>query len=281
MDVDTVQPPGPLLERMDGAIGEASTVMGAMLTELLRRTLRGGVLQIGDELHGYVSEKVDATIAERTPAIEQAAADVAEHTARTAATEVATEEVHALEQRTQDSDRQLATRIDEATAETTRALTGRIEVTRKEVDEAARTTAADLAGRIQEAEKRAVETAQAEMARQMEELHERSREGTALMKARLKEITTTLTELEQKLADERQQRRAEQTEHRQQVAALAGQLEKERQARRAAEERLRQEFAADHDELRARLAEVEKPRGLRRLWMWLKRPFSRKAAIDH
>ena len=40
----------PLMERMDPAIGEASSVMGAMLTEMIRRSLRGGVLHIGEEL---------------------------------------------------------------------------------------------------------------------------------------------------------------------------------------------------------------------------------------
>src|ERR1700722_2853875 len=89
-----------LLEPLDPAIGEATSVVGAMLTELLRRTLRGGVVRIGDEMHGYVSDKVDTALAERTPGLEKLATEVAEHAARTAATEVATEEVHALEQRT-------------------------------------------------------------------------------------------------------------------------------------------------------------------------------------
>src|SRR5947199_6824890 len=64
-----------LLERLDPAIGEATSVVGAMLTELLRRTLRGGVMRIGDEMHGYVTDKVDTVIAERTPGLEQLAAE--------------------------------------------------------------------------------------------------------------------------------------------------------------------------------------------------------------
>src|SRR5580700_11058541 len=102
-----------LTERLDPAIGEATSVVGAMLSELLRRTLRGGVLRIGDEMHGYVSEKLDTAIAERTPGLERLAAEVAEHAARTAATEVATEEVHALEHRTRASDLELAGKITE------------------------------------------------------------------------------------------------------------------------------------------------------------------------
>ena len=76
-------------------------MMGAMMTELLRRTLRGSVRQIDEELQGEVAQKVDATIADRLPAIEQSAAAAADKTAREAATEVAVEEVHALEQQRQ------------------------------------------------------------------------------------------------------------------------------------------------------------------------------------
>src|SRR5438552_2948323 len=89
----------PLLERMDDAVGEATTVMGAVLTELLRRTLRGGVSQIGEGLTAYVSDQVDATIADRTPAIEPAAAEIADKTAGTAAAAIVVDEVRALESR--------------------------------------------------------------------------------------------------------------------------------------------------------------------------------------
>jgi len=61
------KPIDSLTERLDPSIGEASTVMGAMITELLRRTLRGGVSRIGEGLDAYVNEKVDSTLAERTP----------------------------------------------------------------------------------------------------------------------------------------------------------------------------------------------------------------------
>src|SRR6516165_12413680 len=102
-----------LLDRLDPAIGEATSLVGAMLTELLRQTLRGGIVRIGDELHGFVSDKVDTVIADRTPGLEQLAAEVADHAARSAATEVATEEVHALEQRTKASDQELVGKITE------------------------------------------------------------------------------------------------------------------------------------------------------------------------
>src|SRR6516165_11578476 len=116
-----------LLERLDPSIGEATSVVGAMLTELLRRTLRGGVVRIGDEMHGFVLDKVDTVIADRTPGLEQLAAEVAEHAARTAATEVATEEVHALEHRTQASITETARAAEHRTKESTAALTVQIQ----------------------------------------------------------------------------------------------------------------------------------------------------------
>ncbi|HZU34990.1 MAG TPA: hypothetical protein VFA18_03735, partial [Gemmataceae bacterium] len=88
-----------LAERMDLSIGEASTVMGSVLTELMRRALRGGIMQMGEQLQDFVGEKVDATIAERTPAVEQAAMEAADKTARTAATEIAREEVQVVAQK--------------------------------------------------------------------------------------------------------------------------------------------------------------------------------------
>src|SRR5579884_2747222 len=56
-----------LAERMDLSIGEASTVMGSVLTELMRRALRGGIMQMGEQLQDFVGEKVVFSMIERTP----------------------------------------------------------------------------------------------------------------------------------------------------------------------------------------------------------------------
>ena len=86
-----------LVERIDPAIGEATSVMGAVMTEVLRRSLRGGVMKIGTELQEFVAEKVDATIAERKPALEAAVSAAAAESARGVAATVAGEEVRGLE----------------------------------------------------------------------------------------------------------------------------------------------------------------------------------------
>jgi len=182
----------PLLERMDPAIGETTSVLGAIMTEFLRRTLRGGVLQIGKELHTFVDEKVDAAIVDRTPALERTAAEVAEHAARSAATEVAHEEVRALESRTRDAHESLTSQIQEAsrhahdrTHEAAKNLASQIEDAKKHAQNAVLETANGLVIQIKEAAKRVSETAHAEVTQKVEDLHERSRQSYSQVHERL------------------------------------------------------------------------------------------------
>jgi hypothetical protein len=256
-----------LAERMDLSIGEASTVMGTMLTELMRRTLRGGVMQIGEELHGYVAEKVDATIADRTPAIEQAAAEVADKTARMAATEVAKDEVLVLDQKT---------------AEAARDLAGKIDLAEKKAELANASTILDLSGQIRETEKRVSEAAHADAVQQLQDYQQRAREGTARMKARLKRMDGALDTVGKQILDEQSARHAEhaavRAELEQRAADVLRRLEKETRDRRAEDDRLRTELdklLLANETLSARVAELEKPgwfsRLLRKLAFWRKR----------
>ena len=241
-----------LVERMDTSIGEATTVMGAVMTELLRRTLRGGVMQIGDQLHTFVAEKVDATIADRTPAIERNAAEVAEHTARTAATEVAVEEVKGLEKRTQASDHELAVQIEH---------------TARSAQETTTQAARDLALQIEETGKRVGEAARAELTERIEDLIERAREGTASLKARLKDMEGAIAGLGARLVEEQVQRHSTvelmRRDHAQALTDSHSLLERELKHLRQVKEALS-----------ARVAELEKPRGL---LLRIRRRFSRRA----
>jgi chromosome segregation ATPase len=250
-----------LAESLDPAIGEATSVMGAMVTELMRRSLRGGVMQIGKELHAYVADRVDATIADRTPALERAAAEVAETAARTAATEVAVEEVKALEGRTRESQDQLAARIQKTaqeaerqTSETARDLAGKIEEAERKAQTVTQETARGLASQIEQSERRVSEATQALVNQQVQDLYQRSREGTNQLKARLATVEAAAAELTK------------------QHDALRQELA------RAAEEsqaRLRAgiaELVRTNEALSARVAELEKPRGFKRLFSWGKRP---------
>jgi len=229
----------PLLERMDPAIGETTSVLGAIMTEFLRRTLRGGVLQIGKELHTFVDEKVDAAIVDRTPALERTAAEVAEHTARSAATEIAHEEVRALESRTREAHETLANQIP-----------GRIEEAKKHAQDAVLETAKGLVIQIKEAAKRVGDSAHAEVNQRVEELHERSRQSYDQVHERLDAQDKTGQMLAKQFQEEQRNRKADHQALKAEIQKLANLLR----------------LAND------RLAELEKPRGLR---AWLGRLFGR------
>lgn len=332
IEEDTRKLSTPLAERMDPAIGEATSVMGTVMTELLRRTLRGGVMKIGEELDDYVHEKVGETIQDQRPVIENLAVEAADRCARIAATEVATEEVKALESRTQDADRDLAARIEETDRalttridDTDKGLGTRIEETGRQATQETQETAQRLASQIEETEKRVQVAFHSELSRQLQEIAERGRKGKAALEERLQAMDQMAAGLGKQLAGEQEERRAThsalQTDLEQRAAALREQLEHEGKDRRAAEDLLRQELARARDEgearmrreldemrqetargqeevraqlreeldklleanrsLRRRVTELEKPRGLRALWAWIKGLFGkRKSAPD-
>jgi hypothetical protein len=259
----------PLAGSLDQAIGEATTVLGAMVTELMRRSLRGGVLKIGEQLGTYVGECVDQTLVERRPVIEQTASAVAEETAYTTAAKVVGEEVYALEQRTTEADRALAGQIEEAERRTheageekARRLSAEIEEKRQQlatrIDEgdqhAIQVThekARELTGQIEATARRVSEAAQAEIGLRVKELMDRAEKGSVRIKASIQAVADLATELGRRLDAERL---ARETEH-----AAVQDLQRN----------LTDELRRTNDELRARVAELERPRGLRRLWLWL------------
>jgi hypothetical protein len=298
IEPETGKRPEPLVERLDPAIGEATSVMGTVLTELLRRSLRGGVLKLGEELHAFASEKVEAALADKAPALEQKVTEVAEHTARSAATEVAVEEVKQLEQRTTRSDQDLAVQIENAartaqagTTEAARDLASRIEEAEKQTKDIILDTARGLVGQIAEAEKRVTDTARSELNQQIENLLHRSRKGVAVVEARIKTVEETAADLGRRLQEEQDGRKSAEAALRAEVqkgaAAILQRLEQEARDRQSAAALVRQELVRVQEEndarqreeiagllranqaLAARVAELEKPRGLRALWLRL------------
>lgn len=71
-----------LADRLDSSIGETSSGIGAMLSELLRRSLKAGVSDIGESLGEYAGEQVEAAVEQKMPEVAEAADEVAESTAR-------------------------------------------------------------------------------------------------------------------------------------------------------------------------------------------------------
>jgi hypothetical protein len=296
-----VEPSGPssnLVERMDTAIGETSSLVGAVLTEVVRRALRGGVGQIGEQLNEHAADAVTTAVAERIPSLERSVVQLAGVTSRSAALEAVEGRVAEAEARTDDARRLLGERIAEAertaearaeearrtlteriteaeraarakTEETSQVLTGRIDATREQVE----TVGQELHGRLQQAEKKAWEQTEStalalrseiEAAAQrveqeartalnarVDELRERSRKGTAVLKARLLALEGKAGALASKLE-------AGEQAHREVWLSLRGEIETLRSANEA---------------LVTRVRELEKPRGLR--WLW-HRLFGRK-----
>jgi hypothetical protein len=252
---DTLEICGPLAESMDQSIGEVTTVMGAMITELMRRSLRGGVLRIGEELQSLVVDKVDTTIAERVPEVERTAMAAAEQTAQIAAAKVAAEEVHAL---------------DEKHAETARRLESQIEEVGRESKGAVEERAQELVGRIAEAEKRVCEVTQTEFEQRLAGVIEKSRETAVAVKARLKALEEASEALNHQFRDERAAR-----ENDLQVGFARMQQALERLTKSVElsdtklSDQLRDEVAAQrktNEDLAARVAALEKPKGFFSRW---------------
>jgi hypothetical protein len=258
----------PLVERVDTSIGEASTMIGAMLTEFMRRTLRNGVIKIDEEMQNYVGEKVDATIADRTPLLEKTAAEVAEVTARAAAADLVNGEVQGLEHRTETKARELASQIQEserravqATADTAERLTGQLEI----------------------AEKQAAEKAQ-ELTDQVQELWTRSRRGVAHFKGRLKTLEAAVLQLDQSIKNDKSELQSEHAAIHSEFESLNQRQTHQEQEGRARLDQVRaallQSFTEgksqlceeirllrqSNEALSARLNELERPRGIRALF---------------
>jgi hypothetical protein len=160
-----------LVDAIDPAIGETSAAIGAMTTEIIRRTLRAGVLQVGREVSQFTGEEVRKHILEQQPTIEKAAAITA--------TEVARDEVQAVRLAANEQGQRLAERIDDVSRQTqeqtqtvARELLGRLEESSRIANEQTQTAARNLVTQIEENSKKVeerTESATRELKSQLEE----------------------------------------------------------------------------------------------------------------
>ncbi len=138
-----------LVAEVDPMIGEASAAIGAITTEIIRRTLRGSVLKVGREISDFVGDSVRQHIVDQQPMIEKTAAIIA--------TEVSRGEVEAVRLAAKEQHKHLAERIDDALRRSeeqsqtiARELAGRIEETSRLANEQTQTVAHDLQMRLEE-----------------------------------------------------------------------------------------------------------------------------------
>ena len=213
----------PLVDRMDSAIGEASTSIGMIMSELVRRSLRGGVGEIGSSIHMYARDQVDEAVGEAMPRIESAVEKIAESTS-TRITDVAVnrigEELKIVESRTTEQTQVIAARIkadSEAAFETVHRVIGE---SRENTEKTAQELR-DLQSRAKDSWKKVqlelthVNEARARLERQLQDTEER-----------LARSNQQLTETIQRLDEARR----EHSETRQHMESTAAQLAETRQA---------------------------------------------------
>jgi hypothetical protein len=243
--MDALHEPGvhgsSLVERLDPALGEATSGMGALLTELIRRTLRGGVQRIDDELQTQVEEKVDATVTDCLPRIESAAS----HIAQAAARQVAGQECQAIEREVKDT----ASRLDDQLVQTRQELAS----TEDKLAETKRQLAATEL-KLTAAEGRLAETHQSLSQQIISTSHRVEKTARDFIHEQVQNLT----------------QRSKTT-----LQSLNGRLERLDSRADAGDLRLEQ-LEAQLIRMAGRIIELEKPRGLRRLWLAIK-PKRRKA----
>ncbi len=226
-----------LAERLDPAIGEASAGIGVMMTELVRRTLRGGVTKIEEDIDDLVDEKLSESIDREMPRFEIAATKRAE----VRATEIAQSQV------TEASNRlgQWIERVQHHAEDHEERLVGQQQRLEEwdhrchEIDE--------RIGKTDESVHQTRQEARSLIDQQIDELKNKSRRTVAALKVKLTE----------------QQRMTEQlvSENQRSTATLTRQSEAIESMRQLVET-----LQADRQSLVERIEQLEAPRGIKALW---------------
>jgi uncharacterized phage infection (PIP) family protein YhgE len=269
-----------LVERMDSAIGDASASIGMIMSELVRRSLRGGVGDIGATIQDYAHTQVGSAIDKMMPEITQTVEKLAETTS-TRVTEVAVgrigEDLKAVETRTVEHTQVFAARIK---ADSEAAL----EIVHRAIGESRDTSQST--------------------ARDLKDLQTRAKESWKKVQAELQNANELRSQLEQRLGETQAdlsrsvQQVSEMLRHqektREELTVASQQLSETRRVLKGSQQELAQtqqtlsEALNDLKELRTlaaqktnrlesvcsglekRLQELERPRGLRALFSKMK-----------
>ena len=253
---DRSRPAAGLTERLDPAIGEASAGIGVMMTELVRRTLRGGVTKIEEDIDDLVDEKLTESIDREMPRFELVATQKAE----LRATEISQAQVaeastrlgqwiEKVQHHAEDHEERLVgqqKRLDEHAAEFSQRhdrlkgeLTENWDHRCREIDE--------RLGKTDESVHETRQEARSLIDQQIDELRNKSRRTVAALKEKLAE-QQRITE---RLVGENQQA----------ITTLAQQSESIESMRQLVET-----VQADRQSLVERLEQLEAPRGIKALW---------------
>lgn len=261
-----------LLDRMDSSIGEVSAGIGSLLTELVRRSLRGGVSNIDHHLEEFAHEQVQTAVERQLPLVRTVANEVAGATSR----EIAQTAVARIAEETETKTQHMATSLQA----TDRRLTDVIASTEAQIRETTQAVHSTVERLQEETRKSTTQLEEKLVATKQEtdvhlqsfeaELRENAKRSWQKVNQQLDElrgqtaVISTLTERLTQADAARQQLeqllKHSQAEYRQAVGELHQQLE--------TSVRKLETTTTQCQSLTARLDELERPRGFR---AWLAR----------
>lgn len=251
------QQAGSLPEQLDDAIGEASTGIGVMLSELVRRSLKGGVANIDSTLQGFAEAQVHSAVEQQMPALTEAASTVAESTSARVIQEQVTPtvnqltgQVQAFEGKLETETERLGQQVTETAADTARRLEESSAETARRLQESSVETERRLSETAAEADRRLNETSE-----HLGSLKENAKTKWKKLVAELETLALANRQLNQQVSGLKQQLSESATSQQRLVQQF--------QAETAAQASLLQE---QNQQLDARLAELEKPKGLKGMW---------------
>lgn len=266
-----------LVERMDSAIGDASTSIGMMMAELVRRSLRGGVGEISSSIHVYAAEQVDTAVERAMPALNQSVEQLATETSQRITDQVArqlNDELRSVENRTSEQSQVLAARITEE-ANSVLEVVNRVAGESKEASETTARELKELNVRARNGYKK--------VSAEIQILHE----AKASLERQLAEAIVKLQAANAELSDLKSLLRNEQEQHAQTRRTFESSLQTTRQQLNQALEQTRQELTETREQLQqtsssadsqltqlhglcaqfqSRLEELERPRGIKALF---------------
>lgn len=242
---DDQRRPDELGDRLDSVIGETSSGMGALISELIRRSLKSGVSDIGQSLGLFAEEKVEVAIQQQMPAIAEAADEVAESTSKRVVKAVADELTEKAEKQKQETE-------------------AKIQEVGSSAFDRSRSHVAEVVSQVRQSitETQAMASDHQEASNQkLEELQQKGRKTWQKIKDELEVLRTTHRKSQEELALLDRARRQLHEENTQ----LKDELRQVRQqAEQQSEENAR--LRSQHEVFEERLAKLEQPKGLRALF---------------
>lgn len=269
-----------LPDRLDAAIGETSSGIGVMMSELVRRSLRTGVADIERALLEIATDKVDVAIETQLPVVSETANRVAESTSA----RVVKSAIGESEQRTQQDLRAAVSDVERKTETEIRSAVTEVQQQTQEELRAA-VTGVNESLRQQKEE---IAEKDAETNEELTRLNSRAQSSWKKVKNHFDIVDAAFQKTEQKIQHLSEAGQSNLTRL-EQLAEEKGLLEsrlEEASTALSALERSRQQqqqtlelLMEQNEQLQGRISELEKPKGLKAVWQKIRKPKDSKGRL--